>query len=265
MTPNASINVSVSNHYREPAYDSEIVSQGLLGERIEIIQREPLFTRIQQSDGYTSWVSSDQIAEGDIPHGTSLLVTSHFMKFHQGPSSESPCIRDGVIGCRLQGVDEKDGWYRVTLPDGIEGWGRKKHFGPLPDFSPGSIVALAREFLGCQYLWGGRSPKGFDCSGLVQTVFGLHGVTLPRDSWQQQKHNIISKDFRLAEPGDLLFFAKTPQRVTHVALAVENQRFIHASGWVKYNSLRQADDDFSGDLLKTFVSVNRYPAQETSP
>ncbi len=94
MRPNASINVSVSNHYREPTYDSEIVSQGLLGERVEIIQREPLFTRIRQSDGYTSWVSSDQIAQGDIPNGTSLLVTSHFMKFHQGPSSGSPCIRD---------------------------------------------------------------------------------------------------------------------------------------------------------------------------
>ena len=265
MTPNASINVSVSNHYREPTYDSEIISQGLLGERVEIVEQKQIFTRIRQSDDYISWVSSDQVVEGDVANGTSLLVTSHFMKIHKEPSSGSECIRDGVIGCRLQGIGERDGWYRVVLPDRIEGWGQKKHFGSFPEFSPVRIVALAREFLGYQYLWGGRSPKGFDCSGFVQTVFGLYGVTLPRDSWQQQRLNLISTDFRTAQPGDLLFFAKTPRRVTHVALAVENQRFIHASGWVKYNSLRQADDDFSGDLLKTFVSVNRYPAQETSP
>ena len=264
MTPNASINVSVSNHYREPTYDSEIISQGLLGERLEIIERKPLFAKIRQSDGYISWVSSDQLVEGDAANGTSLLVTSHFMKIHKDPSSGSECIRDGVIGCLLQAVDERDGWYRVTLPDGIKGWCQKKHFGSLPEFSPIKIVALAREFLGYQYLWGGRSPKGFDCSGLVQTIYGLHGVTLPRDSWQQQRHNIISKDFRIAEPGDLLFFAKTPERITHVAIAVDNQRFIHASGWVRYNSLRQADDDFSIDHLKTFVSVNRYPVQEAN-
>ena len=263
MTPNASINVSVSNHYRESTYNSEIVSQGLLGEGVEIIERNPLFARIRQSDSYISWVSNDQVVEREIPSGASLLVTSHFMKIHKGPSRESECIRDGVIGCRLPAVDERDGWYRVALPDGAEGWAQKKHFGSLAQFSPLKIVALAREFLGYQYFWGGRSPKGFDCSGLVQTVFGLLGVTLPRDSWQQQENNIISKDFRVAEPGDLLFFSKTPERVTHVAIAVENQRFIHASGWVRYNSLRKADEDFSGNHLKTFVSVNRYPAQET--
>ena len=167
MTPIGSINVSVSNHYREPTYDSEIISQGLLGERVEIVEQKQIFTRIRQSDDYISWVSSDQVVEGDVANGTSLLVTSHFMKIHKEPSSGSECIRDGVIGCRLQGIGEREGWYRVVLPDRIEGWGQKKHFGSFPEFSPVRIVALAREFLGYQYLWGGRSPKGFDCSGFV--------------------------------------------------------------------------------------------------
>ena len=42
-----------------------------------------------------------------------------------------------------------------------------------------------RSFAGTPYQWGGVTPWGADCSGLVQTVFWLHGVTLPRDAWQQ--------------------------------------------------------------------------------
>lgn len=263
MRPNASINVSVSNHYGEPTYSSEVTSQGLLGERVEIIEHTPLFTKICQSDNYTSWVSSDQVTRCDEIDGTPLLVTSHFMRIHLSASTSSDCLKDAVIGCRLMMVEEQDGWYRVTTPDGQKGWAEKKHFGAFPECSAENILALARSFLGYQYVWGGRSPKGFDCSGFVQSVFGLHGVTLPRDSWQQQKQFLVSNNHLDAEPGDLLFFARTPERISHVAIAVNNKRFIHASGWVKYNSLLETESDFSKSHLQTFVSINRYPMQET--
>jgi len=262
MTPNASINVSVSNHYRKPTYSSEVTSQGLLGERVEIIEYTPLFSKIRQSDNYTSWVSSDQVTRGDETEGVPLLVTSHFMRIHLSPSSDSDCLKDGVIGCRLIMVDEKEDWYRVVIPGGQYGWAEKKHFGSFPECSPENLLALARSFLGYQYTWGGRSPKGFDCSGFVQTVFGLHGVILPRDSWQQQRQFYVSSDYRDATPGDLLFFARTPERVSHVGIALNNQRFIHASGWVKYNSLLETEDDFSRSHLETFLSINRYPVKK---
>ena len=259
MTPNATINVSVSSHYREDSYASETVTQGILGERIEVIEQHPLFSKIRQQDGYISWISTDQFALGEPPTGHPRQVRSHFIRIRKKPSADAEIIRDGVIGSTLIADDQSNGWTRIVLPDGRPGWVETDHLGSFPAATSAHILQLAREFLGYQYVWGGRTPKGFDCSGFVQTTFALHGVTLPRDSWQQQEQYLVSEDFSTAIPGDLLFFARTPEKVTHVAISLGNQRFIHASGWVRYNSFRETDSDFSRDLVDTFVSVNRYP------
>ena len=259
MTPNATINVSVSNHYREATYASEVTSQGILGERVEILEHGLLFSKIRQADEYTSWISSDQVHEGVVPDGEPVLVKSHFLRIHKNPSIDSEGIKDAVIGCKLHTNDTCNNWYKIILPDSLEGWAEKKHFGSFPAPTPDNIIRIARDFRGYQYVWGGRTPKGFDCSGFIQTVFGLHACTLPRDSWQQQEQHLLSKEYRDAEPGDLLFFGKTKDKVTHVALSLGDERFIHASGWVRYNSFKKTDQDYSREHLEKFISVNRYP------
>lgn len=210
MTPNATINVSVSSHYKDATYASEITSQGILGERVEIIEPGDLFSKIRQEDGYSSWISSDQVWPGDIPDGSPQTVRTHFLRIHKRPDESSESIREAVIGSRLQVIDEQDDWYGIALPDGQRGWAPGSGFGTFPEADTATVLDLAAEFLGYQYTWGGRTPKGFDCSGLVQTVFGLLGLTLPRDSWQQQQHNRVSDDYQDAQPGDLLFSAGLP-------------------------------------------------------
>jgi hypothetical protein len=258
MLPNATINVSVSSHYREPSYGSEIVSQGILGEQVEVLEDTPLFSRIRQEDGYESWVSSDQVCPGIQTAEEWKWIRKHFVRLHAEPFAESPGIRDAVIGCCLPVIDEQGDWYRIALPDGLSGWAEKNAFDVLPQFSAENILSLASEFLGYQYSWGGRSPKGFDCSGFVQTVFRFHGILLPRDAYQQQEKYQVADSYMESRPADLLFFGKTPERVTHVAIALGKGRFIHASGWVKYNSCNEADEEFSRRHADTFISVNRY-------
>ena len=258
MTVNGTINVSVSNHYRTPSFDSEVVTQGILGEHVEILEQGSLFSKVLQQDGYSSWVDSDQLVNHVLSDGKVATVKSHFMPIHAKHSLSSEKVRDGVVGASLHIIDEANGWFKILLPDGLTGWAEKHHFGTFPPFSPKNILSLARQFLGYQYFWGGKTPKGFDCSGFTQLVFGLHNLMLPRDAWQQQKQYQISDAPADAQPADLLFFAKTPDKVTHVAIALGNRRFIHASGWIKYNSLNENDRDFSPEHLKTFVSVNRY-------
>lgn len=259
MTAIAFITVSVSNHYAAPSFASEVTSQGLLGEQVTILDHQPPFTHIRQADGYESWIDTDQISTVPPPSGKPIRVRSHFVRIHRNPDPASAGVRDAVFGSTLAAIGEVDGWHEIGLPGGDRGWAEKGHFRDLPPGSPEGIVSLAREFLGYQYAWGGRSPKGFDCSGFVQTVFGAFGMTLPRDSWQQQQHHQISKNFEDARPADLLFFARTPERITHVAIALGGGRFIHASGWVRIDSLRESDADFSVRHRDTFVSVNRYP------
>ena len=258
------INVSVSNHYSRPSSVSDVVTQGLLGEKVQIINSQATHIQIQQDDGYQSWIPEDQLVPEITPVGEIKTVRSHFMSIFASSSTTALRIRDAVIGCRLQVVEAQDGWYRVILPDGVEGWAQMGNFAPLPRFSASSILSVAKEFLGYQYFWGGRTPKGFDCSGFVQTVFALHGVQLPRDAWQQQQNHQISTDYLDAQPGDLLFFSNKPDTVTHVAISLGQQRYIHASGWVRMDSFDESDPVFNRQRSQNFVSVNRYSNTDKS-
>jgi len=258
MTVSACVNVSVSNHYRDPSSTSEVVTQGLLGERLEVLEKTSTHIHVRQEDGYQSWVPEDLVAFEPEQQGEKLLVRSHFMRVYEQPDSRSTSLREAVIGCTLRAIDEQGKWLRITLPDGTSGWAEKCHFGTFPGATVENILDLAHEFLGYAYSWGGRSPKGFDCSGFVQTVFKLHGVKLLRDAWQQQEHHQISTNFLDAQPGDLLFFSGKPNRVTHVAISLGQQRYIHASGWVRLDSFNENDDVFERQRAQSFVSVNRY-------
>ncbi len=260
MTTKATINVGVSSHYREGSYNSEVTTQGLLGEVVEVIDHQPLFSKVAQTDGYQSWVSTDQLSFHPEPvdNKGSKLVTSHFIDIFEEPSTETKRLRDGVIGCTITVVDEKENWAQIILPDQTLGWVLKGNLGAPKKLSEHNLIQQAKDFLGYQYIWGGITPKGFDCSGLIQTVFKLCSCPLPRDSYQQQQQNLVSHNHSDARPGDLLFFGKNTERVTHVALSLGEERFIHASGWVKENSLNPQDSDYSEHHVNTFISVNRY-------
>ena len=99
---------------------------------------------------------------------------------------------------------------------------------PTPRTDAASIVKEALALRGVPYRNGGSDPKGFDCSGLVQYVFGRHGVKLPRGTVEQLNHG---NEIRLAAiaPGDLIFFSTTASNeASHVGVAIGGDEFVHA-------------------------------------
>ncbi len=91
---------------------------------------------------------------------------------------------------------------------------------------PGKVVTLAMKYLGVPYVWGGSSPGGFDCSGLVKYVYAKVGVPLPHSSRMQFSYGKPVSRGEL-QVGDLVFFF-TP--IQHVGIYIGNGRMINATG-----------------------------------
>lgn len=116
-----------------------------------------------------------------------------------------------------------------------------------PDLNPeaqaGSVIELARQYLGTPYRYGGESPgEGFDCSGLVHYVFGLKGIAMRRLANEQFLQGTPVAQAQM-QPGDLVFFSTSGKIVDHVGIYAGNRQFIHAprtGRTVSYDSLDAA-------------------------
>jgi len=117
-----------------------------------------------------------------------------------------------------------------------------------PPPTHGGVVGIAMQYLGTPYVWGGASPSGFDCSGLVMYVFAQVGISLPHSSYAQYGYGSPVSMSQL-QPGDLVFF----DGLGHVGIYVGGGNFIHAphtGDVVKISSL-------SGWYASTFVGGRR--------
>ena len=117
------------------------------------------------------------------------------------------------------------------------------------------LVRTAQSFLGVPYLWGGASADaGFDCSGLTMTVYQLNGFDIPRMSGEQFAAG-TPVDRSSLEKGDLIFFAKQGNKVSHVGVYTGDGWFIHSPGRGK----RIRKDSLSQDYYsRTFLGARSY-------
>lgn len=118
-----------------------------------------------------------------------------------------------------------------------------------------SIVDFARRLTGVNYVWGGTTPKGFDCSGFVRYVFKNFGITLNRVSSDQAKQGSKVKKEDLI-PGDLVFFDTNGghNRINHVGVYIGSGKFIQASS--EYSGV-VISDITGGFYANTYMTARR--------
>lgn len=243
------INSTMANLYGEPGFTSPVVTQAGFGESCEVLEHKNQWIKICQWDGYEGWIYHFFGFESDAPYRSNAVVMSNFGTLND-PSSGAVFHRV-TFGNRLR--LNPDG--SVQLPEGDQAILEGDASSESPWATRQRLVDIAYQFLGVPYMWGGKSPLGFDCSGFVQTVFAAGGIELPRDAWQQQKQ---LKDFSIdpeeGKTGDLIFFEED-NRVTHVAIVISPTQFIHSRGRVQIESLIKEDPAYNSTLNKLVHST----------
>ncbi|HEY7027939.1 MAG TPA: C40 family peptidase [Gemmatimonadales bacterium] len=213
---------------REPSTRAEQVTQLVLGETAQILEEAGEWRRIQlDGDGYQGWVNRGYVLEIDPETAVEWREAAEGW-------SEGAVVRAGseIVRLPLRSRVRLRG-DRIGLPDGRRGLpiaGSVLHFSKVrrraARTSPDRWAAQA--FAGTAYQWGGVTPWGVDCSGLVQTTFLARGETLPRDASQQITCGLPVDPPERRQPGDLLFFAEEG-RVTHVAISGREDTLVHAA------------------------------------
>lgn len=255
------VNVSVSNLRTDPDFSSEMMTQGLMGMPVRVLQRDGWY-RIQTPDNYIAWVhrvgvhpvTKDELHAWN--EAEKIVVTAHYGFVYSEPKLTSQTVSDVAAGNRLKWEGTKGAFYKVTYPDGRTGYISKSISMPEKKWraalkqDAASIIRTAHTMMGIPYLWAGTSSKGVDCSGFMRTILFMHDIIIPRDASQQAyvgQHIDIAPDFGNLQPGDLIFFGRKAtadhkERVVHVGMYIGNKRFIHSQGDVRISSFDPADE-----------------------
>jgi gamma-D-glutamyl-L-lysine dipeptidyl-peptidase len=273
--------LSVASGREQPEHKAEMGTQVLMGEVVRVWKRSTnavfAWYLTQSGDGYLSWLQKGTFVRCTREQaeawnrGPLLIVTAFEDRILERPDAEAQPVSDVVLCDLVRKAGEEGGWYKVELPDNRAGFLPKKaaqDYGAWKQArkpTAENLERAARRFIGRPYLWGGNSPKGFDCSGFTKTVFFLSGIDLMRDSSQQARQGAavpLDGDLSQLKKGDLLFFGRRPrrggpERVVHVGLYLGDKLFIHSSERVRISSLDPQSPIRDENRIRTLLLARR--------
>ncbi|MFL5523491.1 MAG: C40 family peptidase [Gemmatimonadaceae bacterium] len=233
----------------DPDVKTTQVSQLLHGHIARVVERNGLWLHVNGADGYSGWIHQGYVvtmpAPVPAPNDTGWndprpLSLGCTVRDEHGATRKLP------LGALITAGQDRVGGLAMTLDE------RRHSFPSKAD----SITASAMTFFeGTSYEWGGVTPWGCDCSGLVSSSFQLHGVKVPRDAWMQAMTGEPIASMKELRPADLLFFSDEPEgKITHVAISLGGMKVVHLAlgrGGYAVDDL-EAGDEYTSLLVKRF-------------
>ncbi len=260
ISKNIFTNIVVANIYAEEKFNSAIVSQTVLWEKLYILKEKGSFYYVVCEDGYRGWIHREQVhTSGERSEENREMITKTLIQFYHDPNIQSTPVRRAVAGCRVPVIEKTDQWIRCRFPDGVDGWAEINSIQPHPQLNRIKLIEYAEGFLGVPYLWGGKTPLGFDCSGFVQFIYKMFGIEIRRDAaMQSDDAQFISNNYLDGQKGDLYFFSENSKKISHVGICLGSGRVLHARGMVRINSLNKNALNYDEKLFANFTTVKSF-------
>jgi cell wall-associated NlpC family hydrolase len=260
------VTAPIADLRRRPDHASELLNQALFGEtvRVRALSPDRKWLRVESgADGDSGWLRAWSVALGPPAAARRWRLAAGHMVDRPWSSPTSGALPFGARVARVRGGFQGP-LGPLTLPASALA------LVPARPRRAATLVSTARRFLGVAYHWGGRSPAGLDCSGLVQLAAARNGILLPRDAREQCAALGGPRALRPlpegARPGDLWFFGPDRRTVTHVAIATGGLGLVHAYGWVREGSLDPEAEIFEPELFRWSlgcVSISGYAGSRT--
>lgn len=227
----------------EPRHSAEMCSQLLFGDPYQVIEETEKWLKIKTFDcNYEGWIDAqlfNSIHPEDIEGYLSVekyFVTDYLLFIREFESnvtfpiymgSSFPYPNEGML---ILG----NAVFMIDLPE-------PQNLPEHPSLSPNQIKLLrfASGYLRSPYLWGGRTPLGIDCSGLVQLAYKAIGQTLPRDASLQVLQGENVDFFEQTQIGDVAFFDNEEGKIVHTGIICGQGKILHSSGFVRIDKLDQ--------------------------
>lgn len=240
-TPHADSVVAqpVIDMFSKPSLDSDVISQAIYGANIVTLAHQGEWAQIRTADEYTGWVEAKNLRKlpaAGYPAADRLVqITALGANVYREPdlTKHAPVLRlpwEALLEAIPDAPGNTERWLAVRLADGQTAWVQHGDATTAPrTLGIDETLQLARRFLGITYTWGGVSSFGFDCSGFTQMLVRQRGTLMPRDAdvqagWKGVEAVAERKDL---QPGDLLFFGSSAEKITHTGMYIGQGEFIH--------------------------------------
>lgn len=265
---NAVVNAPVCPLMTQPRPDCELADEALFGMTVDVLeQAAPEYWRVRTHYRYEGYAPVrcllPDAGEDWARLQKKVVLHKNICDVMAGPKVQSWPLATLPRGALVSPVGEpEDGWQEAVLPDGRRGYVRAGWLGEylerpleLPeDALRRRLVDTAMLYQGTAYRWGGKTPYGIDCSGLVSMAYLLCGIIIYRDAHIKEGFPLREIPRENMRPADLLFFPG------HVAMYMGGGRYCHSTGRAgddgfAVNSLDPAAPDYRADLPEKLYAV----------
>ncbi len=225
--------------YEAPCDDAPLVSEAIFAEEVTIVDTQGEWAAVDLPLAERAWIRKELLFEREKAYADCTCnvpmveVSQHKALFYASMHTDAAPSLVLPFECRLESEDplSSSSWLKITLPNATELYVQKKEItSELQPKSKEQLVAFSQGFIRVPFKQAGTTSFGFDSAGLIQMLYRQMGVFLPRSVHMQCDYSELeAAPLDSLEPGDLIFWGASVDRMEHVAMLLDNDQCIHAA------------------------------------